>query len=63
MSLFRPAFTTVFTRNIARYNLLQPRNLNAVRQYATKIDPVKKSSSMKLLLIGVSAIALFYIRH
>lgn len=54
MSLFRPAFTTIFTRNLARYNLLQAKNLNIARQYATKIEPAKKTSTKKLLMIGVS---------
>jgi hypothetical protein len=45
---------TSVMRNLARYTLLQPRNINYIHQYATKIDPPKKSSHFKLLLIGVT---------
>lgn len=51
--LLRKAFSSVLIRNVVRYNTLQPRNVNLLRQYATKIEP-KKKSSMKLLIIGVS---------
>lgn len=41
-------------RNVTRLAVFQPRNANLIRQYATKIgEPKKKTSTLKLLLIGV----------
>lgn len=41
-------------RNVSRFAVFQPRNVNLLRHYATKIDPPKKkSSTLKMLLIGV----------
>lgn len=47
---------TALARNVTRYAVFQPRNLNLIRQYATKIDQPKKTSALKLLLIGVIGI-------
>lgn len=51
---------TTMARNVARLSVFQPRNLNLIRQFATKIEP-KKTSSLKLLLIGVSILISFAI--
>lgn len=42
-------------KSIARISLLQPRNANFVfRQLATKIEPKKATSNLKLLVIGTA---------
>lgn len=54
MIAFKPLITSVLTRNVVRSGPLHMKNLNLLRQYATKIaEPKKKSSTMKLLLFGV----------
>lgn len=46
---------TALARNVARLTIFQSRSSILIRQYATKIgEPPKKSSTLKLLLIGVS---------
>lgn len=51
MSAFK---ITSLTRNVIRLAVFQPRNATLIRQYATKIgEPKKKSSTLKLLIIGV----------
>ena len=54
MSIFRPAFSAVIRRNLVRPCVYQAKNVYIARQYATKIEPTKKSSATKLLLFGVS---------
>ena len=45
---------TLLARNVTRLAVFQPRNVSLIRQYATKNNEPKKTSTLKLLLIGVS---------
>lgn len=54
---------TGFARNATRLCNFQRNNFTTIRQLATKIgEPTKKSSNLKLMLIGVSKRESFLIK-